>query len=141
MKRIFVVGMFAVFCTAAGIPGVAADRRQGDTAVEVKESGAETYANHCAACHGRGGLGDGPVAPTLRQKPANLTTIAHRRGGSFPRTEVMDFVLGNGKRVGAHGTRDMPVWGPFFRTLNPSGSNVDVRVTRLVDYLESIQVK
>jgi mono/diheme cytochrome c family protein len=140
MKRFFVISMLAVLCTAAAAPGVVA-RRQGTATGEVTETGAETFANHCAACHGRGGLGDGPVAPTLRQKPANLTTIAHRRGGRFPRTEVTDFVLGNGKRVGAHGSRDMPVWGPFFRAANPFDSAVDVRVTRLVDYIESIQAK
>jgi hypothetical protein len=43
--------------------------------------------------------------------------------------------------VPAHGTSDMPVWGPLFRELNPYDSRVDVRLSRLVDYLKSIQLK
>jgi hypothetical protein len=35
----------------------------------------------------------------------------------------------------------MPVWGPFFRELGPFDSKIDVRVARLLDYLESLQVK
>lgn len=108
---------------------------------EVTESGQETFRAYCASCHGTSGRGDGPTAPALRQKPANLTTIARRRGGRFPREEMTDFILGRGRRVGAHGDRDMPVWGPLFKELNPFDSKVDVRVTRLLDYLESIQVK
>ena len=121
-------------------PVPTADGRSNTQAAEVIESGAETYMAHCAACHGRTGVGDGPVAATLRQKPSNLTTIARRRGGKFPRVEVTDFILGR-SRVGAHGTRDMPVWGPLFREINPADSQVDVRLTRLVDHLESLQLK
>jgi len=117
-------------------------QQRGQTApAEVAESGADTYKAYCASCHGASGIGDGPTAPALRQKPANLTTITRRRGGKFPREEMMDFVLGRGRRIGAHGSRDMPVWGPLFRELNPFDSKVDVRATRLIDYLESIQVK
>jgi mono/diheme cytochrome c family protein len=108
---------------------------------EVTESGQETYRAYCASCHGATGRGDGPTAPALRQKPANLTTIARRRGGRFPREEMLDFILGRGRRIGAHGDRDMPVWGPLFKELNPFDSKVDVRATRLLDYLESIQMK
>jgi mono/diheme cytochrome c family protein len=121
-------------------PVPAAEGRQNTRSAEVTESGAATYLAHCAACHGRTGVGDGPVAATLRQKPSNLTTIARRRGGKFPRAEVMDFILGQ-SRIGAHGTRDMPVWGPLFREINPADSQVDVRLTRLVDHLESLQLK
>jgi mono/diheme cytochrome c family protein len=120
---------------------ISAQRREAPPPAEVVETGADTYTSHCASCHGRGGKGDGPTAPSLRQKPADLTTIARRRGGQFPRAEMSDFILGKGKRIGAHGSRDMPVWGPLFRESNPFDSRVDVRVERLLDYLESLQVK
>lgn len=35
--------------------------------------GASLYAQHCAACHGPHGYGDGPKAVSLAVKPANLT--------------------------------------------------------------------
>jgi mono/diheme cytochrome c family protein len=140
MNRIpvlIVVGIIA----GGFVRGTDAQQRGASPAAEVTETGADTFAAHCASCHGRDGKGDGPTAPSLRQKPADLTTIARHRGGTFPRTDMADFILGRGKRIGAHGTRDMPVWGPLFKELNPFDSRVDVRVERLLDYIQSLQVK
>jgi mono/diheme cytochrome c family protein len=103
------------------------------------ESGRDTYAFYCAACHGRTGKGDGPVAPTLKAALPDLTTIARRRGGRFSQAELTAFIVG--RRPAAHGSSDMPVWGPLFRELNPFDSRVDVRLLRLVDHLQSIQIK
>ena len=139
MSAVRSLAVVAVILLAWG-PASGAGRPQKPPPAEVVESGADTYKAHCAACHGPTAVGDGPVAATLRQKPSNLTTIARRRGGKFPRVEVMDFIVGR-SRVGAHGTRDMPVWGPLFREINPADSQVDVRLTRLVDHLESLQLK
>jgi mono/diheme cytochrome c family protein len=124
-----------------GMTSVGAAQRPDDRAVpsENIESGRDTYAFHCAACHGRAGKGDGPVAPTLRAAPPDLTTIARRRGGRFPQAEVTALIVG--RRPAAHGSSDMPVWGPLFRELNPFDSKVDVRLLRLVDHLQSIQIK
>ena len=105
----------------------------------IIESGRETYVFHCAACHGRTARGDGPVAPVLKAVPPDLTTLAKRRGGRFEDAAVTAFIVG--PRPEAHGTSEMPVWGPLFRELNPFDSRVDVRLSRLVDYLKSIQVK
>jgi mono/diheme cytochrome c family protein len=140
MTRLGLVAVAGLMLCGAS-QGMSAQRRDPPPPAEVVETGADTYASHCASCHGRGGKGDGPTAPSLRQKPADLTTIAHRRGGQFPRAEMSDFILGKGKRIGAHGSRDMPVWGPLFTESNPFDSRVDVRVERLLDYLESLQVK
>ncbi|HEY6085527.1 MAG TPA: quinol:electron acceptor oxidoreductase subunit ActD [Nitrospira sp.] len=38
----------------------------------VDEKGPELYAINCLHCHGRQGDGDGPVAPFLKESPANL---------------------------------------------------------------------
>ena len=37
-------------------------------------SGRRLFAEHCAACHGTGGRGDGPAADSLLQRPADLTS-------------------------------------------------------------------
>ena len=42
--------------------------------------------------------------------------------------------------VGAHGSRDMPVWGELFRSLR-SKEDGDLRVNALLKYVESIQAK
>ena len=130
----------SVLAALPATPHLAA-QRDGDKPAEVVETGAETYLFHCASCHGRRGKGDGAVASALKTRPPDLTTMARRRGGRFPRAEVTDFIFGRGRQVVAHGPADMPVWGPLFRELNPFDSRVDVRAARLVAHLESPQVK
>jgi len=94
------------------------------------------------------GTGDGPVAPSLRTKPADLTLLAQKNGGVFPEREVHDFIDGT-KPVAAHGPREMPVWG-LPSTLGPGTSRgifkpeltqkqIDIRIDFLVDYVKSIQ--
>ena len=73
-------------------------------------AGERLYIRHCAVCHGRSATGDGPFRGLLRVAPNDLTGIAARRGGRFPRDEIAAFV--DGRFVPpAHGTREMPVWG------------------------------
>jgi copper resistance protein D len=48
--------------------------------------GLQLYGDHCAVCHGAEGYGDGPAAPGLRPRPADLTaqhTAAHTAGDIF----------------------------------------------------------
>ncbi len=81
------------------------------------------------------------MAEALKSHPADLTTIAARNGGVFPRARIEAFIT-NGpeaRAVAAHGPSDMPVWGPTFRSLDPSAARVKVRISNLVDYLESLQ--
>jgi hypothetical protein len=79
------------------------------------------------------------MVSVLTTAPPDLTTLAKRRGGRFDEADITAFIVG--RRPLAHGTSDMPVWGPLFRELNPFDSRVDVRLSRLVSYLKSIQVK
>jgi mono/diheme cytochrome c family protein len=60
--------------------------------------GAELYADHCAACHGREGAGDGPGAAGLRPRPANLMLHQYRASR-----------LGEALWNGVAGT-SMPAW-------------------------------
>ena len=41
--------------------------------------------------------------------------------------------------VAAHGTRDMPMWGGLFRSLDQD--TAALRVAALADYLKTLQVK
>src|SRR5580765_855307 len=56
--------------------------------------GKDLFTNYCAACHGTGAKGDGPAAAALNKKPADLTKISARNGGTFPATKVSRFIEG-----------------------------------------------
>jgi mono/diheme cytochrome c family protein len=115
-------------------------RAQDSTATAfADESGRATYLAHCGSCHGTDGAGDGPVIRALKTRPADLRGLIGRTGPGFSRAALGAFILGRNRPPAAHGTSEMPVWGPLFRELNTSGTRVDVRLERLLDYLESIQ--
>jgi mono/diheme cytochrome c family protein len=106
---------------------------------------------YCVQCHGFEGMGNGPVAPALRTRPANLRMLARNRGGVFPEQEVRDFIDGT-KQLAAHGTRDMPIWGLAFQYRGSavgdiqapppaSEAEVDQRIDQLVAYIKSIQTE
>jgi mono/diheme cytochrome c family protein len=97
---------------------------------------------YCASCHGRDATGHGPVAAALKRPPPDLTQLARNDGGVFPRERVQAFVTNDGGLLAAaHGTREMPVWGPIFRGLDPSDTLATVRIANVVRYIESIQLK
>ena len=102
-------------------------------------TGRDSFDRYCAACHGADGRGAGPVASSLKTRPADLTTLSERNGGSFPRERIASFVEGTGRPLPAHGTNDMPVWGSTFRGLESSDARVKVRLTNFVAYVESLQ--
>lgn len=105
-------------------------------------SGKEMFTQYCAVCHGTDGKGTGPAAPALKTAPADLTTLAKRsEDGKFPRDRVAT-LLKNGTGPSAHGTSDMPMWGPLFKSLDPThDTTVQQRIKNLNDYLVSIQAK
>jgi mono/diheme cytochrome c family protein len=103
------------------------------------EDGADLYRGYCAACHGRKGVGDGPVAATLKVKPTDLTRLSAANKGQFPAQRIA-LVLDFGAVVPAHGSTDMPTWGNTFRVMGDETS-VRQRITALTRYLETIQVK
>jgi mono/diheme cytochrome c family protein len=104
-------------------------------------SGKTMYKQYCAACHGADAKGRGPAASSLNTRPPNLTTLAKRHEGKFPYDYVAG-VLRFGPGSSAHGSADMPVWGPIFQYLDNYDENaVRQRIKNLFDYLESIQEK
>jgi mono/diheme cytochrome c family protein len=105
-------------------------------------SGKEMFTQYCAACHGADAKGDGPAAPALKAPPADLTTLAKRsEDGKYPRDRVAN-LLRSGAGVAAHGSSDMPTWGPLFKSLDPNHDiAVQQRIKNLNDYLASLQAK
>lgn len=104
-------------------------------------SGKEMYTAYCASCHGADGNGNGPAASALKVPPSDLTGIQKANGGKFPSDHVYEVING---RAGtpAHGSADMPVWGPVFRRLSGSHeAEVQQRVSNLTEYIRSIQKK
>jgi mono/diheme cytochrome c family protein len=102
--------------------------------------GPDLYRAHCAPCHGLDGKGGGPVASALKAKPADLTVLAKNNGGKFPAERASKFISGD-EIIAAHGTREMPIWGPIFHQIEEDQDFGNVRVQNLVKYLESIQQK
>ena len=73
--------------------------------------GREIYLDRCAGCHGAGGRGDGPTAPSLRgPPPGNLTDESWKHGD---RPEEVEQVVAAGVRDTA-----MPAWAAI---LDPRG--------------------
>lgn len=108
----------------------------------VAMSGKELYARFCASCHGTEGRGDGPVASAFKVEVPDLTLIARRAGGEYPRERIARVIDGR-HIIGAHGTRTMPVWGEDFSTLeigNPDAErSTRLIIGRLADYVLLLQ--
>jgi mono/diheme cytochrome c family protein len=97
------------------------------------------FEQYCSTCHGKSGTGDGPIAAQLTKRPADLTRIALRNGGTFPSEQVERIVDGRNP-VKGHGGGDMPVWGDAFTKANDT-SDIGDKIRRLVKYVESLQVQ
>jgi len=102
--------------------------------------GALLYRNYCATCHGMAAKGNGPAAPALKTPPPDLTVMARNNDGKFPDLKVLH-ILENGTEVAAHGSKEMPIWGPIFRSMGPDRNLGRLRQVNLTDYLKSIQEK
>jgi mono/diheme cytochrome c family protein len=101
--------------------------------------GQTMFHEYCAVCHGDNGKGNGPAADALKKAPADLTQVARKNGGTFPEVKVQRTIAG-ADEIGAHGNRDMPVWGNIFRSMgNQDGETL--RVSALMKYVESLQAK
>jgi mono/diheme cytochrome c family protein len=107
---------------------------------KVPLDGPGIYKAYCGACHGADGKGDGPAAEALKRKPTDLTAIAKNNKGMFPRATI-EQVLQTGGKWKAHGSREMPTWGPIFLAVDANDKIAYAQIHNLVTYLESIQLK
>ena len=101
--------------------------------------GPDLFRAHCVACHGLDAKGDGPLAATLKVKPANLTQVAKANGGRFPTKQVEKFILGDQHTLQGQNSREMPVWGPIFHQVEEDQDFGNVRLHNLIEYLKTIQ--
>jgi mono/diheme cytochrome c family protein len=104
-------------------------------------SGAQMWKDYCASCHGATGAGDGPAADILKTPPKDLSLLARQNNGKFPAEHFVS-ILRFGSGGHAHGTSDMPFWGPLFRSLDSQQeTHVKLRIHNLSEYVESLQQK
>jgi mono/diheme cytochrome c family protein len=104
-------------------------------------SGEEMYNSYCAACHGVDGKGSGPAASALKVAPTNLTELSAKNDGKYPTLHVSSVLRGEAETP-AHGSKDMPVWGPLFRHLSQGhDAEVQQRIANLNQYVGTLQKK
>jgi mono/diheme cytochrome c family protein len=106
--------------------------------LQASLQGVDLYRAHCASCHGVDGRGNGPVAPALNTPPPDLTRIAERNGGIFPLERIKKIIAGD-QMVSAHGSHEMPVWGPIFHQVEEDRDYGNVRLQNLAEYLRTLQ--
>lgn len=128
--RVFILAAVAL----AALPAFAQDL----------EEGAAGFAVHCAACHGATATGNGPMAPLLTVRPADLTGLAARNGGVFPTARVIERIDGT-TEVLAHGG-PMPLFGmlmqaPSALIVAPDGSDVVApeAIVNITGWLQGVQ--
>ena len=104
-------------------------------------SGKEMFNAYCASCHGTSGKGDGPAASAMKAGVPDLTNLSKSHGGTFPALMVTQSIVGD-SHLSAHGSKDMPVWGPVFSRLSQqSTGEIQQRLHNLTAYIESLQTK
>ena len=106
----------------------------------VEAAGKVRFMEHCAVCHGADAKGGGPFTTLLKSPPSDLTMLSKGAGGEFPFNRVYDAIDGRASVKGAHGSKDMPIWGGEWK-----GSSVAAetalrgQILEMIIYLRSIQ--
>jgi len=136
---------FAVAAAAVLASVIAVAERPSIKRVPVRytspASAQEMYVNYCAACHGQEGRGDGPARPALKAVPTDLTTLARQNGGRYPAAHVYAVLAGKAEPA-AHGSKEMPVWGPIFWQLGQGHpAEAQQRAANLTKYIEDLQAR
>jgi mono/diheme cytochrome c family protein len=103
--------------------------------------GPALYQAYCSSCHGKDAKGGGSIAASLKVAPSDLTRIAARNGGKFPLVHIQKIISGEEQTAPAHGSREMPVWGPIFSQVARDQDLGRVRIDNLARYLRDIQAK
>jgi mono/diheme cytochrome c family protein len=101
-------------------------------------AGSDTFREYCAVCHGIGGRGNGPAASALKVPPPDLTLLRNRNDKIFPEDQIRAMLLGQ-RPLPSHGSADMPIWGPIFRTLEDKPVTT-LRIGNLITYMRAFQV-
>jgi mono/diheme cytochrome c family protein len=104
-------------------------------------SGSEMFKAYCASCHGVDGKGNGPAASAMKAPLPDLTQLSKKNGGTYPANHVAAIISGDANSP-AHGSAEMPVWGPVFMRVSQSHQGqVQQRIHNLTTHIESLQSK
>jgi mono/diheme cytochrome c family protein len=138
----FALFLLAGVALALALPAFAQPQIKRDVAHPIDSvEGVDLYNAYCAVCHGKDGKGNGPAAPALKGPIPDLTLLARNNKGKFSGPDVEGAITGRGRMMPAHGSADMPIWGPVFRAMSPDEAGRTLRLTNLVRYIESMQLK
>ena len=121
---------------SAGAAGAQTKVERGPIKPTPASDAKKMFDTYCAVCHGKDGKGTGPASKSLTKVPADLTKISARNGGTYPEVKVRRYIEGLDE-VAAHGTRDMPMWGDLFKSLNRD--TAAIRIEALAEYLKTMQ--
>ncbi len=139
-KEVFSIRKFIIYVIFGTLLLAWACQNQGTTENAVAAaSGEDMYISYCQICHGNQNEA-GPMAEVLKSVPLDLSLIAVRRNGEFPRNEIIKIIDGRSTLQG-HRNQEMPIWGKTFKESEGLESNKKVKekIELIVDYLESIQ--
>jgi len=105
-------------------------------------SGQQMFESYCASCHGKDAKGSGPAASAMKTPVPDLTQLAKNNKGEFPSAHVYQVIKGD-SAVPAHGSKDMPVWGPVLSHLSASSTQMEgeQRLHNLTNYIGKLQQK
>jgi mono/diheme cytochrome c family protein len=135
--RTVLVGMAAVL--VLGVMSAAQTTVPREQPLAIKSmAGADLFKFYCSTCHGEDARGRRAVAPERPAGP-DLTTLARRNGGVFPRAHVLEVIRHGSGSLPSHGPAGMPVWGAIFRGLDSNDTRTEIRIENLVEYLKSLQ--
>jgi mono/diheme cytochrome c family protein len=134
--RAAILALAAIVTIGLAAPAFAQEIKRETAPITRADSGSEMYHAYCASCHGTKGKGDGPAAPALKTAPSDLTQMAKKYQGTFPKSDLEQVLTGQ-HGMAAHGTSDMPIWGHTFTMMG----NETLRIHNLSQYIESLQAK
>lgn len=137
----------SLFLFAAAMVAASGYAQQAQVTIPVNktraDNGRQMYVNYCAPCHGVDGRGNGAVATELKVPPPDLSMLSKNNQGMYPAVHV-EAVLRFGVSSPAHGSKEMPIWGPVFHTLDHPAGSSDIealRISNVVRYVETLQAK
>ena len=159
MKRyVFTILTLAALLVAPSLFGAVPDTARGDETKAISEApaqiepiridpwqllqsdGGELYQQMCASCHGAKALGNGPAARTLGKYAPPLVTLSATNVPREHWTYVIQSPCDDKHHRTVSGVATMPCWQRAFREALGNDASPMLVTTRLVDYLETIQI-
>lgn len=132
--------MCTSFTRRAAVVGLALFATNALADQDVEAAGKARFMENCAVCHGPDAKGGGPFTTLLKSAPSDLTMLSQGNGGEFPFNRVYDAIDGRASVKGAHGSKDMPIWGGEWKGSSVAAETaVRGQILEMIIYLRSIQ--